>query len=360
MALKDMIYQTLRGVPYPGMTRGIVSFGIVEGVADHDGQVEVRLAMAHLPADVQAQIKDALSTALVAVPGVKKVTLRIGAPAFAKNTPKQKAGPRRLAGVGAVIAVGSGKGGVGKSTVAVNLAVALQQRGQHIGILDADVHGPNVPRMLGIRGLPPSHGQRLAPAEAYGLKAMSLGLIAGTEQPVIWRGPMVDKLIREFFDRVAWGDLDILVVDLPPGTGDAQLALTQRIELDGVVIVSTPQAVALDDAIRGLQMFRQVNVPILGLVENMSHFVCPNCGHESHLFAARTVRAAAARLGVPLLAEIPIVPAVREGADEGRPAAADPASLPGLIFASLASNVLAQLAREGATQAASGKVMAAR
>jgi len=352
MALKDTVYQTLRDVPYPGMTRDIVSFGIVEGVADHDGQIEVRLAMSHLPEDVQAQLKEAVSAALVALPDVKKLTLRIGTPAFAKNASKPKAGPRRLPGVHAVIAVGSGKGGVGKSTVAVNLAVALRQRGLRVGILDADVHGPNVPRMLGVHTLPPNQSHTLLPADAYGIKVMSLGLIAPTDQPVIWRGPMVDKLIREFFDRVAWGELDVLVVDLPPGTGDAQLALTQRIELDGVVIVSTPQGVALDDAIRGLQMFRQVNVPVLGLVENMSLFVCPNCGHESHLFDGGTVRTAAARLGVPLLAEIPIVPAVRAGGDEGHPAAADAASLPGLIFAGLAENVQAQLARQASTQAA--------
>lgn len=352
MSLKNMVYQTLRDLPYPGMTRNIVSFGMVEGVGVQEGQVEIRLAIAHLPEETQNQIKEAVVAAVGRLPGVEKLTLRVGAPAFTQGAQRQASGPRRLPGIGSVIAVGSGKGGVGKSTVAVNLAVALRSLGRSVGILDADVHGPNVPRMLGVQGLPPSEGGRLVPAEAYGLKVMSLGLIAGTEEPVIWRGPMVDKLIREFLDRVNWGSLDILVVDLPPGTGDAQLALTRRIPLDGAIIVSTPQSVALDDALRGLQMFRQLNVPILGLVENMSLFVCPNCGHQTHLFDAGTVRAAAKRLEVPFLAEIPIIPALREGADHGRPAAADPSSVPGLLFAGLAENVLTQLERDSRSRAA--------
>jgi ATP-binding protein involved in chromosome partitioning len=346
MTIKDNIYHILRTLPYPGLTRDIVSFGLVEGVAEHQGQVELRLAMAHLPAETQAEIRTAISTALAALPAVQGVTLRIGTPAFAAKPRHQPTGPRPLAQVGAVIAVGSGKGGVGKSTTAVNLAVALARRGLRVGLLDADVHGPNLPRMLGLQTLPPSQNGQLVPAEAHGLKLMSLGLMAGTEQAVIWRGPMVDKLIREFFDRVAWGTLDILVVDLPPGTGDAQLALTRRVALDGAIIVSTPQAVALEDAIRGLQMFRQVNVPILGLVENMNLFECPNCFHQTHLFEHGTVRAAAARLSVPFLAEVPILPALRAGADTGHPAATDPHSAAGLIFAGLAEAVLAQLAAQ--------------
>jgi ATP-binding protein involved in chromosome partitioning len=247
--------------------------------------------------------------------------------------------------VGAVIAVASGKGGVGKSTVAVNLAIALKSLGRKVGLLDADIYGPSIPRMLGLQGKPKSaDGKRLLAMEAWGLKAISIGSLIDEDQPMIWRGPMVMTALTQLIYDVEWAPLDVLVVDMPPGTGDAQLTLAQRVPLAGAVIVSTPQDIALIDARKGLAMFKKTHVPVFGIVENMSTFVCPNCGHATHIFGHGGARETAARLGTDFLGEIPLDIAIRETSDAGTPITArDPASLQAKAFAAIAARVAAKL-----------------
>ena len=230
--------------------------------------------------------------------------------------------PKRavVPGVARIIAISSGKGGVGKSTTAVNLALALVADGLKVGLMDADVHGPSVPKLLALSGRPEMlDGKTLRPMDAYGLKAMSIGLLVGEETPMIWRGPMVMSAVTQMLRDVAWGELDVLLVDMPPGTGDAQLTLAQIVPLAGAIVVSTPQDLALIDARRGLAMFRRVDVPILGIVENMSFFVCPSCGTRADIFGHGGAREEATRLAVPFLGEVPLAPAIREGGDDGRP-----------------------------------------
>ena len=230
--------------------------------------------------------------------------------------------PRPIPDVKHVVAVSSGKGGVGKTTVSVNLSVALARHGQDVGLLDADIYGPNVPMMLGAAEQPRAVGGKIIPLENHGVKLMSLGLIAGEDTPVIWRGPIVGKMIQQFMSDVAWGALDFLVVDLPPGTGDAQLTLAQTVPLSGAVIVTTPQDVALEDVTRSVEMFRKVDVPILGAVENMSAFTCPCCGESVAIFGAGGGDRIAQAFNVPLLGRLPILPAIRKGGDAGDPIAA--------------------------------------
>ena len=250
-----------------------------------------------------------------------------------------------------IIAVASGKGGVGKSTTAVNLALALKDTGLRVGILDADVYGPSMPRLLGLKGQPQQiSGDKLAPMEAYGLKVMSMGFLVDEETPMIWRGPMVMSALSQMLKDVAWGELDVLVVDMPPGTGDAQLTMAQQVPLAGAVIVSTPQDLALIDARKGLNMFRKVNVPVLGIVENMSTFICPHCGEPSNIFGHGGARAEAARLGVPFLGEVPLTLAIRETSDEGCPVVAtDPSSSGAVAFRDIAARTLAELERSKGT-----------
>ena len=337
------VLAALRQVRYPGRSRDIVSFGLVPHVAACDGLVRLTLAIAHLDDERQQTIAVASTDAVRALPGVRDVTYELTTPSAAARRPAGRGTlpeRHRLPGVERVIAVGSGKGGVGKTTVAVNLAVALARRNLRIGVLDADIYGPNVPRMLGITSLPPPEGQRLIPAVGWAVRVMSLALIAQPDQAAVWRGPMIGKLLAQFLDQVAWGALDYLIVDLPPGTGDAPLSLAQRIALDGAIVVSTPQDVALDDALRGLRMLQKLGVPILGIVENMSTFVCPCCGHAEPIFGSGGAEKVAARLGVPLLGTLPIISAIRAGGDSGRPAAAEPDPPQAAAFDRLAEAVL--------------------
>jgi len=245
-----------------------------------------------------------------------------------------------------VLALASGKGGVGKSTVATNLSLALVTLGQRTGLLDADVYGPSVPWMLGIEDKArPAEGGRLVPAEKHGLRVMSMGMFLGDQTPVIWRGPMVTKLITEFLRNVVWGELDVLVLDLPPGTGDVQLTLTQQVKITGGVVVTTPQEVALADVRRGIAMFQQMKAPVLGLIENMSYHVCPGCGARADIFAHGGGTRMAEETGIPLLGEIPLVRAVREAGDRGVPlVAADPAHPASRAFREVAERVLVRLA----------------
>ncbi len=247
--------------------------------------------------------------------------------------------PRLLPEVKHIIAVSSGKGGVGKTTTSVNLAVALADLGHTVGLLDADIYGPNVPVMLGLKQQPDAVDGKIIPLEIHGVKVMSLGLIAGEDTPVIWRGPIVGKMLQQFLADVSWGSLDFLVIDLPPGTGDAQLTLAQTVPISGVVIVTTPQNVALEDVTRGVEMFRKVDVPILGVVENMSYFICPCCKDRAPIFGEGGGDKIAAQFGVPLLGRIPIVPSIREGGDTGTPAASTD-SEEGIIFKDIARQVV--------------------
>lgn len=227
--------------------------------------------------------------------------------------------PKHYANLGKVIAVSSGKGGVGKSTVAVNLAVALAASGKRVGLMDADIYGPNIPRMMGVSGQPPVINEKIVPLEAFGVKLISLGMMIEPDQPAIWRGPIVMKIITQFLQDVAWGQLDYLIVDMPPGTGDAQLSLVQATQVDGAIIVTTPQEVSVGDALRGVKMFQRVGVPVLGIVENMSWFECPHCGKPSALFGSGGGERLAKQVELPLLGQIPLYPRVMEGGDAGRP-----------------------------------------
>ena len=256
-----------------------------------------------------------------------------------------------------IVAVASGKGGVGKSTTAVNLALALAAAGRRVGLLDADIYGPSMPRMMGISGRPDvTHDKKLVPMSNYGIKVMSMGFLVDEDTPMIWRGPMVMSALEQMMREVVWGELDVLVVDLPPGTGDAQLTMAQRVPLAGAVIVSTPQDIALLDARKGLNMFRKVDVPVLGIVENMSYFVCPHCGERTEIFAHGGARREAERLGVDFLGEIPLDIAIRETSDGGRPiVVAEPDSPHAEAYRAIADKVWAKLA--GATARAAPRIV---
>src|SRR5579875_2720203 len=281
MPTPQEILERLKGVRYPGFSRDIVSFGIVRDIEVSSSGVTVRLAPSTAKAEVVQQIEDAVRATIAAMPGIPGPVeiVREAAPGARPR------GPQPIPGVARVIAIASGKGGVGKSTVAANLALALATLRPRIGLMDADVYGPSIPLMLGIRERArATEDRRLEPTVAHGLRVMSMGMFVGDSTPIVWRGPMLTKLITEFLRNCDWGELDLLVVDLPPGTGDVQLTLTQQLPLSGGIIVTTPQPVALADVRRGIQMFAQVHAPVLGLIENMSWHVCPGCGARADLF----------------------------------------------------------------------------
>jgi ATP-binding protein involved in chromosome partitioning len=272
------------------------------------------------------------------------------------SPPNQAAG---VPGVKAIIAVASGKGGVGKSTTAVNLALGLSAQGKKVGILDADIYGPSMPRLLGISDKPTAEGRVLKPLEAYGIKVMSMGFLVEEDAPMIWRGPMVISALTQMLREVAWGELDVLVVDMPPGTGDAQLTMAQQVPLAGAVIVSTPQDIALIDARKGLNMFRKVNVPILGIIENMSYFLCPSCGERSDIFGHGGAQDEARRLGVPFLGEVPLHMDIRRHSDGGTPiVVSEPGSAHAQTYLSIAGAVIERLAAEqGETASRAPKII---
>jgi ATP-binding protein involved in chromosome partitioning len=339
------IRDALRQVHFPGFSRDIVSFGIVKAIAMTGRDVRVELRVVTRDPNVAGQIRAAAERALAGLPGVGRVDVQVvselPAPPPAQTLPP----PQKIDGVKRVVAVGSGKGGVGKSTVAVNLACALHRLGQRIGVMDADIYGPSVPKMMGRNDRPTVTDDKLDPVEHAGLKLMSMALLLDESQPVIWRGPMINKAIQQFAHEVNWGDLDLLLVDLPPGTGDAQLSLCQTIALDGGVIVTTPQDVALDVARRGIAMFARVNVPILGLIENMSCYVCPHCGQRDDIFGHGGGRQEAERLRVPFLGEVPLFAEIRACGDRGEPVVvAAPDSPPAQAFMACAKALQQQLA----------------
>ena len=279
-------------------------------------------------------------------------------PVSAHRPPQGAASPMskqaEIPGVAAVIAVASGKGGVGKSTTAINLALGLRDLGLKVGVLDADIYGPSVPKLLAIRGRPETlGGTRLKPMQGYGLTVMSIGFLVAEDTPMIWRGPMVMSALTQMLREVEWGTLDVMIVDMPPGTGDAQLTMAQQVPLAGAVIVSTPQDLALIDARRGVEMFKRVNVPVLGIIENMSYFICPKCGERSDIFSHGGAHHEAERLGVPFLGEVPLHMAIRETSDSGRPVVAtDPDGPHAKIYREIAGRVRDQLKLSGAGRAA--------
>jgi ATP-binding protein involved in chromosome partitioning len=313
------VREALKKVKFPGLTRDIVSFGFVRSISVADGNVAVEIVMTTANPDVGQVVEHEARQVLGALPGVTEavVDCKVHQPQAAAGPPS----PRDLLpGVRTKIAVASGKGGVGKSTVAANLALALRRMGATVGLLDADIYGPSQQLMMGCTGKPMvNQEEKIIPVDGHGVKVMSLGFLMDADSPVIWRGPMVMKALQQFIEDVDWGTLDFMVVDLPPGTGDAQLTMTQQVPLDGAVIVTTPQDVALIDARKGLAMFRRVNVPVLGVIENMSTFVCPHCGTTSEIFKHGGGRRTAEQLGVPFLGDIPIDPAIVVGGDAGTP-----------------------------------------
>ncbi|MDD2705994.1 MAG: Mrp/NBP35 family ATP-binding protein [Acidocella sp.] len=314
----------------------------LDGISLRDGMVQVSLTVARAEAAGLEPLRRDMEAALRAMPGIRAATVVLTAHAA---PPPPAPAETLLPEVKAVVAVASGKGGVGKSTVAVNLAVALAQDGLKVGILDADIYGPSLPKMLGLSAQPEVRGGRIIPLEAWGLKIMSIGFLVPEEKALVWRGPMVMGALNQMLGQVEWGALDVLIVDMPPGTGDAQLTLVQKAKPAGAVIVSTPQDIALLDARRGVKMFEQTGVPIFGIVENMSYFCCPNCGHRSEIFGHGGARAEAARIGVPFLGEIPLQLAIREAGDEGTPiTAAAPESEVAAAFRAVAAQVRAALA----------------
>jgi ATP-binding protein involved in chromosome partitioning len=315
---------------------------MLEAVNVKDGLVQVSLAIKREEAAHLEPLRGQIEAKLAKIRGVKSAAVVFTA--HREAAPPAPAAEPVLPGVKSVVAVASGKGGVGKSTVAVNLAVALAQTGLAVGLLDADIYGPSLPRMLGLNRKPEIRGGKMVPLPAWGVACMSIGFLVDEETAMVWRGPMVMGALNQLLGQVDWGTLDVLVIDMPPGTGDAQLTLAQRANLAGAVIVSTPQDIALIDARRGVKMFEQVRVPVLGIVENMSYFACPDCGHRTDIFGHGGARAEAARIGVPFLGEIPLLLAIRETGDAGAPiTASDPDSHAAAAFKAVAASLLPAL-----------------
>ena len=340
---EDGVLTALKTVTLNGEAYDLVKQGQVSGVIIKDGNVGFSLEVDPSDKDAAQALRAAAEAAVAALPGVLSATAMLTAhrkPAQSQQTqPPQNGGMHQPATH--VIAVASGKGGVGKSTTAINLALAIKNLGFSVGILDADIYGPSLPRLTGITKKPTTKDNKLIPLEAYGIKIMSIGFLLAEDAPTIWRGPMVMSAIEQMLKDVAWGDLDVMVIDMPPGTGDAQLTLSQRTRLSGAVIVSTPQDLALIDARKGLNMFVKVGVPVLGLIENMSHFICPECGAESHIFGQDGVKDEAAKLNLPLLGAVPLDIAIRKNADSGTPiVASDPDSPHSKIYAGIAKRIM--------------------
>ena len=381
---KERVLEALKGVKGPNLSEDIVSLGLVSEVVIQGGKVYFAISVDPARAREFEALRQAAEKVVRELTGVLSVAVTLtadrapggrpsggnGAGAGTQAPPgspvargaaqaaRHRAGA--IPGVANIVAVASGKGGVGKSTTAVNLALALKASGLEVGILDADIYGPSMPRLLGIKGRPQQlAGDKLAPMEAYGLKVMSIGFLVDEETPMIWRGPMVMSALSQMLKDVAWGELDVLVVDMPPGTGDAQLTMAQQVPLAGAIIVSTPQDLALIDARKGLNMFRKVDVPVLGIVENMSTFVCPHCGERSDIFGHGGARSEAARLGVPFLGEVPLTLAIRETSDAGRPVVATDPSSPGAqAYREIAARAFGELERsQGAARQAPRIVM---
>lgn len=348
MLNQETILNALKSVKYPGYSRDIISFGLVKQVAVNAGAANVQLELTSHNPEIAAQLKQAVEHTLKALPGVTMtyvdVRMPAGGPAPAPAGPNPFANQNRIPGLKRIVAVASGKGGVGKSTCSVNLACALRHLGARVGLLDCDIYGPSIPLMMGIKQRPTiNEHEKMVPPANHGVKLMSMGFLLDGDQPVIWRGPMIQKTIQQFFQAVEWGELDYLLVDLPPGTGDAQLSLCQTVPLDGGVIVTTPQEASLGVVRKGIAMFEKVNVPILGLVENMSYFMAPG-GQRVEIFGHGGGRLESDRQKVPFLGEIPIYTEIRIGGDEGQPVVVtSPNEAPAQAFIQIAKTLRERL-----------------
>jgi len=348
MQTPDSIREALKAVKYPGYSRDINSFGLVKDVAVDQGAVSVSIQLTSSNPEAAQQIKTDCEAVLQSLSGVDRVFVEVkqgAAPTQAAHTQNPFAGQNRVPGINRIIAVASGKGGVGKSTVSVNLACALSHLGAKVGLLDCDIYGPSIPLMMGTKERPTvSEENKLTPPVSHGVKLMSMGFLLEDDQPVIWRGPMIQKTIQQFIHSVDWGELDYLLVDLPPGTGDAQLSLCQTVPLDGGVIITTPQEASLGVVRKGIAMFAKVNVPILGIVENMSYYVTPT-GDRVEIFGHGGGKSEAERQGITFLGEVPIFTEIRAGGDAGEPVTAVvPDSAPGQAFISVGEAVQKALA----------------
>ena len=330
------LFEVLNAYVVPGTSATLTTLKAVKGIDVTEGKVTVLLQLLEAYQDRVQAIKEALEQLILQQPGVASAEIEIGWEKTAQVEFKNL-----IPGIKRCVVVGSGKGGVGKSTVTVNLAIAMAQQGLKVGLLDSDIYGPSIPMMLGLKESPLATPEgQILPLDAFGLKVMSMGVLIEEDRPVIWRGAMLNKALQQFLKDVAWGDLDLLFIDLPPGTGDVQLTLIQNAQVDGAVIVSTPQDVAFLDAKKAIGMFGTVKVPILGIIENMSSFICPGCGLETQIFGHGGVKAAALRMELPFLGEVPIDLAIREGSDSGLPlVAAHPDSPQTKVFQGMAETL---------------------
>jgi ATP-binding protein involved in chromosome partitioning len=321
------VLEVLRGLDHPGTGQNLIESDVVRALTVEDGRVRFVMEVAPEHGPAMEPVRQAAVSRLEALVGAGNVSALLTAHSEKKppdlkigRHPDKPRGPQKVPGVERIIAVASGKGGVGKSTVSSNLAVALAAEGRRVGMLDADVYGPSQPRMLGVTGRPASpDGKTILPLRNHGVTLMSIGLLTKEDEAVVWRGPMLMGALQQMLGQVQWGGLDVLIVDLPPGTGDVQMTLAQKAEVSGAIVVSTPQDVALLDARKALNMFQKMNVRVLGMIENMSTYICPNCGHEAHIFGHGGARADAERLGVPFLGEIPLDLEIRLASDGGAP-----------------------------------------
>jgi ATP-binding protein involved in chromosome partitioning len=347
---RDAVLAALKRITDPVSGSDIVAAGVMRALSVEDGAVRFVLEIDPGHAEAYNPVRDAAETAVRALDGAGEVSVVLtghsakAPPDLKPSKPSEPKGPQKVPGIDHLIAIASGKGGVGKSTVSANLACALAAEGRRVGLLDADVYGPSQPRMLGVSGRPASpDGKTILPMRNHGVTMMSIGLMTNEDQAVVWRGPMLMGALQQMLTQVQWGALDCLLVDLPPGTGDVSMTLAQKAQVDGAIIVSTPQDVALLDARKGIDMFTQLKVPVLGMIENMSTHVCSNCGHEEHIFGHGGVQAEAEKLGVPLLAEIPLHLDIRLASDGGAPiVVTKPDSPQAQAFRDVARRMIAQ------------------
>lgn len=354
---RDAVLSALRAVVDPDIRRDIVTLGFVKDLSIDSGRVAFTIELTTPACPVKEQLREQATNAVRAISGVSQVDVQLTANVRSALAPETGRPP--LPGVKNVIAVGAGKGGVGKTTVAVNLALALAKCGSRVGVLDGDIYGPNVPLMLGLNTQLTTDGKQIVPAEKYGLQVVSIGFLTQDDAPIIWRGPMLHGAIQQFFREVAWKDLDYLIVDMPPGTGDVALSMSQTVPVVGSIVVTTPQQVSLSDSRRAVRMYQKLNIPPIGIVENMSYYQCTNCHHEADIFGHGGGEALAAELQVPFLGRLPIYQPIREGSDAGVPlVVAEPASAAAKAFLTLAERTAAQvsIAAHRTAEANRGKI----
>ena len=336
------VLDALKVVQDPDLHKDIVSLGFVKGLKIDGGKVAFSIELTTPACPVKDQLRDQALAAVRGVAGVTDVAVEMTASVRSAALPEGGRAP--IPGIRNIIAVGAGKGGVGKTTVAVNLAIALARLGGRVGIIDGDIYGPNVPIMLGVQTQLQHDGEKIVPAEKYGITAVSMGFLTSDDAPVIWRGPMLHGVVNQFFRDVRWPELDYLIVDMPPGTGDVALSLSQSVPVSGAVVVTTPQRVSLADTRRAVKMYEKLNAPVLGLIENMSHFVCPGCGREADLFGRGGGEQLATDLNVPFLGRIPLYEPVRSGGDAGVPiVVGEPESAPARAIVAAAERVAARI-----------------